>query len=135
MIWRKECIHPMLPIVLVQFILFFKSTWCKTASGAKKWIKSAPQAAAFSSVFLLLLCITTIETTFKNMWKTKLNVKKKQLKNNFLSRWSLKNIFWEILKSQWTFNLRSYFFHSKDLVKVLVNGNKKNIYIGNYKSL
>ena len=44
-------------IAMVQFILFFKLSWCKTASGAKKWTDSAPKAAettfAFSSVLFV----------------------------------------------------------------------------------
>ena len=43
MIWRKEWIRPILNIVLVRFILFFKSAWCKIASAARNWINSAPQ--------------------------------------------------------------------------------------------
>ena len=44
------------PIVLVQFILFFKSSWCKIASAAKKRIKSVPKTAATTcSVFIALL--------------------------------------------------------------------------------
>ena len=60
-------IHPILHIVLVHFILFFKSSQCKIANAAKttkKLIDSAPQAAvfAFSSVFIFLLyCIINIE--------------------------------------------------------------------------
>ena len=59
--YRLSAIHPIRHIVLVQFILFFKSSWCKIASLARNLINSAPspQAAArtfaFSSVFILLL--------------------------------------------------------------------------------
>ena len=60
MIWRKGWIHPILHIVLVQFILYFKSSLCKIARAARNWINYVPQAAvttfAFSSVFILLLC-------------------------------------------------------------------------------
>ena len=42
-----------------EFILFFKSFWCKIASAARNWINSVTQTAAttfaFSSVFILLL--------------------------------------------------------------------------------
>ena len=50
-------------MVLVQLILFFKSSWGKIAIAwhAKKWIYTAPQAAAttfaFSSVFILYTSI------------------------------------------------------------------------------
>ena len=51
-----------LQIILVQFILFFKSSYCKMASGTRNSINSVPQTAgttvafsAFSSVFFLLL--------------------------------------------------------------------------------
>ena len=47
-------------IIIVQFILFFKTSQCKTASAARNWINSATQTAAttfaFSSVFILRLC-------------------------------------------------------------------------------
>ena len=59
MIGRKGWIHPIFHIAMVQFILFFKSTWWKIASAARNCINSAPQAPpafAFSSVFILLLC-------------------------------------------------------------------------------
>ena len=59
-------IHPILYIILMQFILFFKWSWCKIASAAYKLIDSAPQTAAmtfaFSSLlffFILLLCLCT----------------------------------------------------------------------------
>ena len=46
-------------IILVQFILFFISSWCKIASAARNLISFAPQTAAttfaFSSVSILLL--------------------------------------------------------------------------------
>ena len=55
-------IHPILYIVLVQFILFFKSFWCKIATprqGIESGLPPPPQAAAttfaLSSVFILLL--------------------------------------------------------------------------------
>ena len=52
-------INPTLHIVLVQFILFFKSSCCKIASVARNLINSVPQAVAttfaFSSVSILLL--------------------------------------------------------------------------------
>ena len=44
-------IHSILQIVLVQVILFFKSSWWKTASMARNWIHSAPQAAATTFAF------------------------------------------------------------------------------------
>ena len=53
-------IHPVIHIALVQLIIFFKLSWCQIASGAKKWVDSAPQATAttfaFSTAFILLLC-------------------------------------------------------------------------------
>ena len=56
--YRPCAFHHILHVVLVHFILFFKS-WCKIVCGPWNWIKSAPQAAvsifAFSSVFILLL--------------------------------------------------------------------------------
>ena len=70
MIWRKELILPLLQIVLVQFILFFKSSWCKEDSAARNWIYSFPQAAAttfaFSSVFILLLRLRWFNNMFAN---------------------------------------------------------------------
>ena len=33
--YRPGAIHPILHIVQVQFVLFFESSWCKTASAAK----------------------------------------------------------------------------------------------------
>ena len=39
-------IHYILHIILMQLILFFKSSWCKIASAAENWINSATQAAA-----------------------------------------------------------------------------------------
>ena len=57
-LYGPGAIHPILPIVLVQFILFFKLSWCKKHS--KEWNKSVPQAAvttfAFSSVFTVSFC-------------------------------------------------------------------------------
>ena len=57
--YRPDAIHPILHVVKVQLILFFKSSWCKIASAARNKINSAPQAAvptfAFSSVLILLL--------------------------------------------------------------------------------
>ena len=57
--YRPGAIHPIIHIVLVQFIIFFNSSWCKIVSEARNLINSAPQAAgttfAFSSVFNLLL--------------------------------------------------------------------------------
>ena len=51
MIWRKRWNHTILHIVLVQFILFFKSSGCKIASAAKKGIDFAPQSAATTFAF------------------------------------------------------------------------------------
>ena len=75
MIWRKVqfilffmcpgAIQPILLIFLVQFILFFKSSWCKIVSTVRNWINSVFQAAAttfaLSSVFFLLLWLHTVE--------------------------------------------------------------------------
>ena len=63
-LWRIGWIHPSLYIVLVQFILFFKSSWWKVGSAARNLINSAHQAVftttfAFSSVFILLLLYVT----------------------------------------------------------------------------
>ena len=64
--WRIWWIHPFLHIILVQFILFFKSYFSSNHpianyGAARNWIISFPQSAAttfaFSSVFILLLCI------------------------------------------------------------------------------
>ena len=70
MIWRKELILPLYQIVLVQFILFFKSSWCKEDSAARTWIYSFPQAAAttfaFSSVFIFLLWLRWFNNMFAN---------------------------------------------------------------------
>ena len=75
MIWRKVWIHPILHIVLVQFILFFKSSWYKihaVANETKKWNDSAPRAAAttfaLSSVFILLLCPTHFHMIGWDWW-------------------------------------------------------------------
>ena len=38
--------HPFLHIILVQFLLFFISSWCKTASAARNLLNSVPQTAA-----------------------------------------------------------------------------------------
>ena len=58
-------IQPILLIFLVQFILFFKSSWCKIVSTVRNWINSVFQAAAttfaLSSVFFLLLWLHTVE--------------------------------------------------------------------------
>ena len=45
-IWRIGWIHSFLHIILVQFILFFISSWCKISSAARNWINSVPQIAA-----------------------------------------------------------------------------------------
>ena len=61
--YRPSAVHSILHIVLVDFLLFFISSWCKIASVARNWISSAPPSCqafaltfAFSSVFILLLC-------------------------------------------------------------------------------
>ena len=51
MIWRKGWINPILHIVLVQFIIVFKSSWWKITSATSNWINSAPQAAAMTFAF------------------------------------------------------------------------------------
>ena len=51
MIWRKGWINPILHIVLVQFIIVFKSSWWKITSATRNWINSAPQAAAMTFAF------------------------------------------------------------------------------------
>ena len=52
-----SAIHPIPHNVVVQLILFFKSSWCKIANVERK-INSAPQASAktfaFSGLFILL---------------------------------------------------------------------------------
>ena len=59
--YNPGTMHPILHIVLEQIILFFKSSKCKIASTARIWIFYASQEAAttfaFSSVFILLLCV------------------------------------------------------------------------------
>ena len=68
MIWRKE-LFKLFYMVLVQFILFFLSSWCNSSyssncpgakSTARNGINSVPQAAvttfAFSSVFTVSFC-------------------------------------------------------------------------------
>ena len=60
MLWRKGWIQPILHIVLVQFILFFITSWCNSSySSIWTQIKLCPQTAtttfAFYSVFMLLL--------------------------------------------------------------------------------
>ena len=59
-IWRKDgWIHPFLLIILVQFIIFFKSSYCKIASAPRNSVpNTAVTTFAFSSVFILLLCFT-----------------------------------------------------------------------------
>ena len=49
-------IHPILPIVLVQFILFFKLSWCKKHS--KEWNKFCPPSC--SDNLCLLFCLYSI---------------------------------------------------------------------------
>ena len=44
-------IHPFLRIILVQFILFFKSSWCKIASRAGNWIIFVAQTATTTFAF------------------------------------------------------------------------------------
>ena len=52
-------------IVLVQFILFFKSSWCTIASTAMNLINSVPQTAfAFASVFILILTVKVFLLVF-----------------------------------------------------------------------
>ena len=57
---KKKIIEYFLYIILVQFILFFKLSYCKIASPARNWINSVPQTAAptfaLSFFFILLLC-------------------------------------------------------------------------------
>ena len=62
MILKKRMNSSFFQIILVQFILFFKSSYCKMASGIRNSINSVPQTAGttvafsdFSSVFFLLL--------------------------------------------------------------------------------
>ena len=55
-IWRKRWFYPNLHIVMVQFILFINSSWCKIAS-VRQGIESilAPQPAATTFVFSSVL--------------------------------------------------------------------------------
>ena len=59
-IWRIGLIAPVQFEERDEFILFFKSSWCKIARAAWSIINCVPQAAAtafaLSSVFILLLC-------------------------------------------------------------------------------
>ena len=59
-IWRKDgWIHPFLLIILVQFIIFFKSSYCKIAGATRNSVpNTAVTTFAYSSVFILLLCFT-----------------------------------------------------------------------------
>ena len=60
-ILKKRMNSSFFQIILVQFILFFKSSYSRIASMARNWINSVPQTAtttfAFSSVSFLLLCL------------------------------------------------------------------------------
>ena len=49
--YRPGAIHPILHIVQVQFVLFFESSWCKTASAAKGLNQFCPRAAATTFAF------------------------------------------------------------------------------------
>ena len=82
--WRRGWGRPFLQIILVQFIIFFKSSWCKIAGAAKNLINSVPKTAAttftFSSVFILLLRVNLMENrtvgcTFKLKTKDTLSQK------------------------------------------------------------
>ena len=58
--YRPGANHPILHIVLVQLILFFRSSWCKIASAAKKWsnfVQAAATTFPFTSFFIHLLCL------------------------------------------------------------------------------
>ena len=63
--FHPDAIYPFLYIIRVQLILFFISSWCKIASAERNLINSAPQTAArnfaFSSVFILRLCVQYIQ--------------------------------------------------------------------------
>ena len=70
-ILRTGWIHSFLDIMLVQFILFFKSSWCIIASMERNWINSVPQTAMttflFSSVFIILiLCFIYLKFSDRN---------------------------------------------------------------------
>ena len=69
--YRPGAVHSILHIVLVDFLLFFISSWCKIASVARNLISSAPPSCqalaltfAFSSVCILLLCYALLHEYF-----------------------------------------------------------------------
>ena len=78
--------NPILHIILVQFILFFKSSWCKMASAERNWIKSASQAAAtaiaFSSVLYRYLFYGSRHPSIFSFFLVKQN-KFEDIKNKF----------------------------------------------------
>ena len=45
--WRTEWINPFLQIILVNLVLFFKSSWYKIASAARIWINSRDDLCLF----------------------------------------------------------------------------------------
>ena len=49
-ICRIGWIHPFLHIILVHFILFFMSSWCKIATVVRNWSYSVPKPSLLQSV-------------------------------------------------------------------------------------
>ena len=61
--YRPDAIHPILHVVKVQLILFFKSSWCKIASAARNKINSAPPSSSADLCLLFCLNPSSMELT------------------------------------------------------------------------
>ena len=67
MIWRKGLIAPGWYEERNEFILFFKSSWCKIASAARNWINSVPQTATTTFAFSSMAAdLPWVKVTFTN---------------------------------------------------------------------
>ena len=59
----EEQDDPFLQIILAQFMLFFKSSLCKTASAERNLLNSVPQTAAMTFAFFFCIYPTSIVKT------------------------------------------------------------------------
>ena len=60
--WRIWWIHPFFQTILVQFIQFFNSSYCKAASAARNWTDYVPQTAATTLAFLPVFNLLLYQT-------------------------------------------------------------------------